>query len=1040
LAYLAVTGQAQPRTTVAALLWPESDQVRAYTALRRTLAALNKAIGKQWLAADRAVVGLNDNLEAGERLWVDVDHFRALLAPCDRHEGEAMAACRHCLPALNEAVGLVRGEFLEGFTLADSPDFDDWQLFQAEGLRRALAGALQKVARYYGQQGRSDEAIEATRRWLALDRLDEAAHRALMEWYARSNQRAAALRQYQECARILREEMGATPQPETVALYERILAGEVVPGGEKGQEKAAAGPPQIRYTIPAQTTPFVGREMELAEINQLLGRPECRLLTLVGPGGIGKTRLAIEAAIRQAGRFAHGVCFVPLGPANAADYLATHVADALRFSFYADGPEPKAQLLDYLRQKELLLVLDNFEHLLAGVDLLANILQSAPGVKLLVTSQERLNLMEEWLLEIAGLSCPNGEIRDVEKSSAVQLFVQRASQVQRNFLLSEEEKPYVAQICRLVGGMPLGVELASTWVRVLSCQEIAGQIEQSLDFLATSLRNLPERHRSLRAVFEHSWELLAEEERAAFRQLSVFRGGFVVAAAVAVTGASPPLLMALADKSLLQRGPDGRYLAPEVLRQYATEKFQAELPPAAQEAVREQHSDYYARFLQEREEAILGEEQARALAEIGEEIENVRQAWRWAIAAGRVDVVDRCLESLFRFYEIRSWFQEGVEAFGQVVALLEGQEDNQLALGRALSRQGRLLVRLSRLDEGRAALERSLELLRTVAAWPEVASVTSILGVVAEAGGDYGEARRRQEESLILWRECGRSVASSRGTGNVLLRLGNVAFAQGQYQEARLFYRESLAQRREIGDRRGVAVCLNNLGSIADALGEYAEARQLYQKSVAIKHDIGDRRGVAYSLNNLGYVSFLVGEYDTAEAELTECLAVFQEIGDRKGFAYALTNLGNVAFGRRAYSQAESLYRQSLAACREIGYRAGIAYALNHLGNTSRAMGAYVEASVAYREALATAVAIEATPVIMEILVEVAALLMAAGQQDQAAALLAVIASRPSSPQKTRDAAANLAAGLRQQMGEVAFEAARKEVGTLEEVVQKVIG
>ena len=571
LAYLAVTRRDHTRDALAALFWPDYDQSRAYAYLRRALWEIHQAVGEGWVSADRETLGLNPDAD----LWLDVTRFRALLAECRQH-GQACAAC---LPLLTEAAALYQDHFLAGFSLKDAPDFDEWVFFEAEGLRRELGGSLERLVSCLAEQGDARGAIPPARRLLTLDPVNEAAHRELMRIYEQAGEHAAAVRQYQECMRILQAELGAAPQPETRALYERIKAG----GGRGPQVSGLPATPDVstppRHNLPPQTTPFIGRAEELARIAALMSDPNCRLLTLTGPGGAGKTRIALQAAQTQLATFSNGVYFVPLAPIGDPASLVAAIADAVGFSFFsqATGDEQsmqQRQLLNFLSQKHLLLVLDNFEQLLPAAGLLVDILRAAPRVKILVTSRERLSLQDEWALSIGGMRVPAtlDSPEGVEAYSAVQLFVHNARRAVVGFSLSEAERPFAVRVCQLVEGLPLGLELAAAWVKSLSCREIAEEIERSLDFLTTPLRDVPARHHSLRAVFEYSWRLLTEPQQTAFRRLSVFSGGFDREAALAVAGAALPILTALVDKSLLYRRESGRYELHEVLRQYARRK------------------------------------------------------------------------------------------------------------------------------------------------------------------------------------------------------------------------------------------------------------------------------------------------------------------------------------------------------------------------------------------------------------------------------------------------------------------------------------
>src|SRR6266545_4062733 len=396
----------------------------------------------------------------------------------------------------------------------------------------------------------------------------EASHRQLMRLLAFSGQRSAALAQYATCRRVLDEELGVAPEEETTALYARIQRGADVasPSAARPSDNLAAHTP---------LTPLIGREGELAQLAERLEDRNCRLLTLIGPGGIGKTRLALQIASGLRGSFRDGVYFVPLAALNAADMLVPAIASALGFALHGLA-DPKAQLLAYLRTKDMLLVLDNFEQVLDGADVLSDLIQAAPGVVVLATSREPLHLRVEWLMDLDGLPVPQDvEASSVERSSAVQLFVQTARRMQADFALSPATSPSVVRICQLVAGTPLAIELAAAWVRSQSCVEIARALEQSLEQLATTMRDVPARHRSMRAVFEHSWRLLSDAEQGVLRRLAVFRGGMEADAAEQVAGATSSLLAALVDKSLLRRNGAGRYDLHELVRQYAGEQLEA---------------------------------------------------------------------------------------------------------------------------------------------------------------------------------------------------------------------------------------------------------------------------------------------------------------------------------------------------------------------------------------------------------------------------------------------------------------------------------
>ncbi len=393
VAYLALTGGRYSRETLITLLWPELEPRRARAVLRRNLSVLGKALGGEWLVVDGDEIGT----DPGADFWLDVDRFRHLLSTCGMHGHSDAQVCSQCLDALAEAVELYRGDLMESTGLRDSAAFDEWQFFQTESLREAFAVALEKLVHGHSARGEFEPAIRYARRRLALDLLHEPAHRHLMQLYARSGQHAAALRQYQECVSLLDQELSAAPDQETTDLYVRIKNfPTLIP----------------RHNLPSQSTPFIGREPLLNEIKAQIAASDCRLLTLFGPGGSGKTRLAVEAARQtladaQLGRFPDGVFFVPLAPLRSAEAVVPTIAQALDLPLHTANL--RRQLLDYLHHKHLLLILDNVEHLLGSdgiVELVVDMLDKAQGVRILTTSRFRLNVQSEYLIPVGGMDYP----------------------------------------------------------------------------------------------------------------------------------------------------------------------------------------------------------------------------------------------------------------------------------------------------------------------------------------------------------------------------------------------------------------------------------------------------------------------------------------------------------------------------------------------------------------------------------------------------------------------------------------------------------
>ena len=958
IAYLAVTGRSHSRDALATLLWPEYDQSRARAGLRRALSALKEALGGGWLDVDREAVGLKPDAE----VWLDVGEFQDRLAECQTHGHPQEEVCPACLPPLAEAAALYRDHFLVGFTLRDSPNFDEWQFFQTEGLRDELASALERLTHAHSAQGEFEQAIAYARRWLGLDPLHEPAHRCLMQLYAWSGQRAAALRQYRECERVLKEELGVPPEEETTQIYEAIKENRDLPSPVEGLATPVLPQTATRkHNLPVQLTPFVGREAALAEIADRLQDPACRLLTLVGPGGSGKTRLALEAAAAQVDHFAHGVFFVPLAPLDSVEAIVPTVAEALGFRSYEEG-KLQQQLLDYLCQKTMLLILDNFEHLLDGVGVVTDILKMAPDVKTLIASRARLNVQGEHLFPVAGMDFPaltpdpspifvRGEpkdaalrrvhpehsrrAQDAARYSAIKLFLQGARRAQPGFELTTANWMHVIRICHLVEGMPLGILLAAAWVEILTPAEIAAEIGQGLDFLETDLHDVPERQRSMRAVFDHSWRLLTEREREVFQGLSVFRGSFTHQAAGQVTGASLRELRALVNKSLLHRmptpsaspstspldsardelraglGTGGRYEVHELLRQYAAEKL--DQSPAASETTRDRHSAYYAAALQGWAADLKGPRQQAAMAEIEADSENARAAWNWALERGQVERLEQAMEGLCCFYEWRGRYPAVIAAaqaaihLAQAAQAVRGEAGGYLWWGRTLWHQGNY-------EMARLQLEQALALARAAQLRQVEADSLRNLGIISHHQADDAGAIAYYEQALHIYREIG----DQPGESALLNNLGNVYADQGDDAGARACYEQSLRICREIGDRYGDGMVLGNLGIFSHRLGDYAGAMTYYEQSLCIYREIGERRGEGFTLAYLGLLSHHLGDDEAAREYSQQALLIAQELGNRHIQGYALTNLGHALAGLELLAEAAEAYRQALILRREL--------------------------------------------------------------------------------------------------------------------------
>jgi predicted ATPase/DNA-binding SARP family transcriptional activator len=894
LAYLAVEAdRPHQRDALAGLLWPEQPDQAARSNLRQALANLRLVLGDRtaeppYLLVSRDAIQFN---RASDHALDSAD-FLTLLAACQAHPHRRLEACASCAARLERAAALYAGQFLEGFFLSDSVPFDEWATLKREDLHQRATAALATLTAYHERRGSYEAARDYAQRQLELDPWREEAHRQLMRVLLLRGERSAALAQFEACRRILRDELGVEPDAETTALREQIRATD---GG------AARGPQAAQPALPAQPTSFVGREAELAELADMLESASCRLITIVGAGGMGKTRLALEVAARQAHGYADGVVFVALAGLSSADFLPSALADALKIKLHAQR-DPQAQLLEELREKEMLLVLDNFEQLLEGTALLAELLRAAPGLTLLVTSRERLDLQWEWVFDIGGLSYPADETGGgIEAYSAAQLFAQRARQVRRHFALAGGEGPAVAKICRLFEGIPLGIELAAAAARDHSCAEVAERISSGITLLATSARDVPARHRSVRAVFDHSWQLLSPDEQRAFRRLAVFRGGVGEAAAEEVADGSAATLAALTNKSLLRRLGAGRYDMHEAVRQYAHEQLRT---AGELGQTRDRQLGHMLALAEAAEPELVGPEQQAWLQRLDLEHDNLRAALEWALAGAEAQAAMRLSGALMRFWAIRGHLSEGRRWMEQILAH-PGYSSAPTPLRlKALNAAGMLTRLQGDYAQSKELLEACLTLARASGETRWVAIAQNALGLVARRQGDPDTAARLYEESLALSRQIGDRL----GVVNALANLAGVVNAQGDHERARGLYEESLAYSREAGDKLGIAADLNNLANVVFDLGDYGRARALYEESHALYKEGGDQYGQSLTLYNLGDLAIRMGDHERARSHLTEGLARARTLGDNARCAEYLERLALLAASRREPARAARLW------------------------------------------------------------------------------------------------------------------------------------
>lgn len=1007
LCYLAVeSDRPHPRAKLTGLLWPEFAQRDANRSLRQALFQLNKTLDnprRQLLLISRDEVQFNP---AGPH-WLDVAEFTSRL-----QQGE-----------LQPAVELYRGPFLDSFAVADSPPFEEWLQSTRETLHQQMVSGLSRLTEEAAAQGDHAAAQHYAAQTLAHAPWQEDAHRALMRALALQGRRTEALAQFARCRRIIEEELAAPLTDETIVLCKLIRNGKLSTPPHTTDPSPAPSPlsaPLPNPDLPVGRTPLVGRQSQLTQILSRLTDPHCRLLTLIGLGGVGKTRLALEAAQNLSdngpdgslgnGLFPDGVWFAPLHEANSAEGAVGVVANALGLSLYGNQ-SIEDQVLGFLAAKRLLLVLDNVEHLPSAPEQIAALLDAAPGVKLLVTSQQPLDLWDEWLFPVNGLAVPPANEDDAEtlhSTPAIALFALNAQRRDPDFQI-DREKQAVARICRLVDGLPLALELAAAWLTGMTCAGIAEKIEADLDFLATSATRIPERHRSIRAVLRQSWTLLAPEEREGLRRLALFRGSFSTGAAQEIARVPLPLLRCLVERTLVHIAGPERYQMHDLVRRYAEEMLLAH--PQEHTDLLARHSDFFLNFIARRQEALFHSSRKEALAEVDREFEHILSAWEWAAQHARFARMDQAQQSLFAFCLNRGRYQEGKSAFSRLVEALEAAHAARGDLpgqdpiyGRALARQGFFKVSSGEMDQGMAALEQALAIARSHGDPADRAFCLTFLGEFEGWRGNFNRAREMLEESIAL----NEMIGDLLGGGFALYRLGELTHAVGEFEQAGQIFQECVRISRRIDGQDAIGYALDQLGYCHFLVGDWVAAGQAYQESLHHFSEAGNELGIGLASTGLGLTAWAqaTADFSAAIKWLTESIARARRVGHPIHLAGSLSVLGLVQIDSGDLTQARALLEEALALARQVNFGRGVITCLNGLAHVCWGTEQWAEAHRLLDESFALATAIGLRPLLAEEMLYQAHLLLAesatlpaaqrpAGQEEAATLLRQVLEEMP---------------------------------------------
>ena len=1033
LAYLAVeSDRSHRREKLVGLLWPEKNEAHARGSLSHVLYQLRGILGDRVYTGSLSTETTNQTrdpcllittqeiqLNPQCDIKTDVTVFLGLVDACKTHVHPQKNICEECLKRYQEAARLYTGDFLEGIYLPKCLAFEEWATVLREQLRLQVMDLLENLVLAFEQKGELEQALAYARRMVMLDDLGETGYAHIMRLLALLGRRDEALAQYMSFRQALAIQLGTEPSYNTRLLYQCIC--DVQTGIEAGN-------------LPASLTPFIGRQLELNELWGWLCDPGRRLVCILGPGGSGKTRLALEVARRQRYHFVDDVYFVPLSALGLGSSLLAAIAEQMGFTFREIG-DHKRQLLDYMHNKKVLLVLDSFETVVESASLVAEILSASQGCKVLVTSRVRLNLTGEQIYPLKGMSFPppdsKGQMMDY---SSVELFLEAAQRVRPGYQPSDLSE--IGRICQLVEGMPLSVLLASSWVAEFSALEIAEQIDRSLDFLSVGWADLPERQRSLKATFEYSWDLLNPPEQQVLMKLSVFRNTFSAQAAFEVADASPQGLHVLVGKSLLGNPNEGVFQVHDLVRQYSQEKLSI-AGEGHVRTIRQRHCEYFLGMAAGWSNLFKGPGQIPIHVQADKQIEDVKIAWDWACQKGEIDLLTSGLEGMCLYYELSARFKEGQSAcqstsdllavvdtlqacslladlhiwqsrFSRLLGELEPAhqkwEEAEKLVSRleSLGQDACLLQAFLWLEAGEAIfttdlklarlhLQHSVELYRQAGDTWHLAAALADLGINFQHSGDYAQATESLTECITIRR----ASRDQRGLAYALTWLAFNFSRIGSLEKCVDLMRESMAINQSIGDKASMAGGLMWMGRLLIWQGQVDESFHLLEQSLPLYHDLGDRYNSTFVYVIIGLGRMLGGKYEQVEHYTQMALELAQENGLGREMAISYWVLGGTALAQGKIQEAYKLIQESVNLYRQVGHQDELGWALAVMANVQYTLGLLQSANIALVEALQISVKTRAHHALKHSLAAMASILAREGRVIQAVELYTLVLDDP---------------------------------------------
>jgi predicted ATPase/DNA-binding SARP family transcriptional activator len=926
MAYLTINREQHTREYLSAMLWPEYDQEKAFTNLRHTLWETQQAIGEGWIIASRDKVGINTDHAEERNIWLDVNHFESLI-----NDSHAQTDISLRTSLLVDSAELYRNHFLTGFSLKDAPNFNEWAFAKSEELRHQLSHILNVLSEDYCSLGEAETAIPYAQRLVSLDPLNEASHRQLMQVYLQAGQHNAALKQYQTCEKILRKELGIDPQPETRELYKKIRKGEI----KSIQSTKQKAPDDPQHNLPFQLSKFIGREKELGEIENLI--VDHRLVTLVGTGGIGKTRLSLKVGERLLNKYPDGVWFVELASLNDPTLVPQTVAKL--FNIVEGSNESVAdKLIRSLRQKNILLILDNCEHLLDASAQLADVfLKNCQNMNILATSREPLSVTGEAQYHIPPLALPDMQqlLEQLLGYESIQLFEERARLVQENFSLTMTNASSIAHICHRLDGIPLAIELAAARVNLLSPEQIAVRLNESFNLLTGGSRTTMPRHQTLRASIDWSWKLLSQPEQITLRRLSVFAGGWTLDAAEAVCAGNGiesqqvlDVMTQLVAKSLVvvnqEARREKRYRQLEMIREYAREKL---VEAGEEESIHAQHLKYFLNISEQIERELVGPQQMEWYPRANDERDNLRAALEHA---GRTDVEAGLYISgrLWNFWE-SSDNREGARWLAGFLQKPESK-DYPLARAKALYAQGWLLVWFQQFDSAHSAAQECLALYRAGGDQPGEVDGLNLLGYISNVS-KKGELNS-QRPALALARSLG-------DVGRQATALYIMGWDQRNHKAPFAYWDEAIKLYREVGNWRFLANTLSILGLFLVLEGDIESAQKYLDEANLLFQQLNPKTHQGHLLSAYGQIALLRGDYEQARIYFQEYARIGNESGSRIDYLWANVRLGYVELREGNLTEARQTFSKTAHEFQKDGYIIGVVVSLECMASLYIAVG-----------------------------------------------------------------------------------------------------